>query len=303
MMSDGAGPLQVIVIVNPNAKKGRAPQIAQKIVRLWNRWGWRCELKVPKTPQELGDEAHRAVERSPDAVFVVGGDGTVHHALPALSFSPVPLGILPCGRGNDLVRALGLPTEPSRMAGALRSFSVRNIDVGSINGRLFCGIVTCGLDSDVADFAHRHRHIPGGWLGYFSAALFLLARFRFPTVSVCADGWHFEGPVTVCATANCPAYGGGLWIAPTAQLDDGLLNVCLVRKTSKVRILCLLPTLFWGGHINEPEVTILPAERVSLSSPSPLPLFADGEPVGVTPAEITIHRSALRVVTPRAGDK
>ncbi|MCS7222969.1 MAG: diacylglycerol kinase family lipid kinase [Armatimonadetes bacterium] len=286
------------ILVNPKAKKGRAPIIASSIVRIWNGWGWDCQMVVPQGPARMREETRKAVTDKVDAVIVVGGDGTIHHALPELAFQDIPMGILPCGRGNDLVRALGLPTRPFAAAQALRTTTIRTIDLGMVNGRFFCGIVTCGLDSVVADFAYRHRSIPGGWIGYFAATLILLARFSFPTVTVKTEDWEFSGSVVVSATANCPAYGGGMWIAPTALLDDGFLDLCVVRKTSKWKILRLLPSLFWGGHIREPEVSLHRSRWVSLSSPFPLPLFADGEPVGTTTATIRVERGALRLLVP-----
>ncbi|GBC99376.1 Diacylglycerol kinase [bacterium HR17] len=290
--------MRSVLIVNPKAKRGRALSLARQAQGELLRHGWQCDLLPSESGEHVRHLTHQALQRGVDAVFVCGGDGTIHHAVQALALSPTPLGIIPCGRGNDLVRALGIPLDPTAAARVIAGGRTHAIDLGVVRGEYFCGIVTCGFDSAVADFAYRHRSIPGGWVGYLGAALVLLARYQFRRVQVDGDGVAFDGRVLLVATANCPAYGGGLWIAPTAQLDDGLLHVCIVRETSKWRILRLLPTVFTGAHIHEPEVSLHAVRKVRLQSDEPLPLFADGEPVGATPATVTVVPSALRVFVP-----
>jgi diacylglycerol kinase (ATP) len=321
--------MRSVLIVNPKAKRGRALWHAQRAQACLQRHGWHCELQPSENPEHVRQLTERAVATGVDAVLIAGGDGTIHHAVQVLANSAIPLGIIPCGRGNDLVRALGIPLDAEVAAEVIARQNIKAIDLGQVttasdegqrtnfsspvprpsplsvpspvprpSPRFFCGIVTCGFDSEVADFAHRHRQIPGGWVGYFGAALLLLARYRFKTVRVRGDGWSFDGETLLVATANCPAYGGGMWIAPTAQLDDGLLHVCIVRATSKWRILRLLPTVFSGEHVREPEVSLHPAKRVHLDSDEAIPLFADGEPVGTTPATVTVVPNALRVFVP-----
>jgi len=319
--------MRSVLIVNPKAKRGRALWHAQRAPARLQRHGWHCELRTSENPEHVRQLTEQAVATGVDAVLIAGGDGTIHHAVQVLANSDIPLGIIPCGRGNDLVRALGIPLDAEAAAEVIARQNLKAIDLGQVTAasdegqranreqqektdqpfsspvprpspRFFCGIVTCGFDSEVADFAHRHRQIPGGWVGYFGAALLLLARYRFKTVRVRGDGWAFEGETLLVATANCPAYGGGMWIAPTAQLDDGLLHVCIVRATSKWRILRLLPTVFSGEHVREPEVSLHPAKQAHLDSEEPIPLFADGEPVGTTPATVTVVPNALRVFVP-----
>ncbi|MER3500464.1 MAG: diacylglycerol kinase [Candidatus Fervidibacterota bacterium] len=292
------------LIVNPIAKRGRAVLLARRAQKQLQEAGWECELWVSERGEHVRVLTERAVAEGMDAVLVAGGDGTIHYAIQVLAHTDIPLGIIPCGRGNDLVRNLGIPYEPERAAEVIAAQHTRRIDLGQIHAtnfpepRYFEGIVTCGFDSAVADFVHRHRVVPGGWIGYFGVAMMLLARFRFPFVRVRGEGLRFEGRVLLVATANCPSYGGGMWIAPTAQMDDGLLHVCIVRSTSKIRIALLFPTVFTGKHILEPEVSLHALTEVHLEGEEPLPLFADGEPIGTTPAVIQIVPHALRVFVP-----
>lgn len=297
--------MKSVIIVNPAAKRGRAVFFAQRAQKRLLEHGWQCELLISESGEHIRHLTEQVVFREEvDAIIVAGGDGSIHYAVQILANSEIPLGIIPCGRGNDLVRSLGIPRLPEEAADAIAKRQVKRIDLGYISAanspepRYYCGIVTCGFDSEVAAFAYRHRYIPGGWLGYFGGALFLLAKFQFPEIRVTSEGVDFQGKVLLVATANCPSYGGGMWIAPTAQLDDGLLHVCIVRKTSKIRILFLLPTVFTGKHVLEPEVSLHAIKRIRLESVHQLPLYADGEPVGTTPAEIKVVHNALAVFVP-----
>jgi diacylglycerol kinase (ATP) len=296
--------MKSVLIVNPKAKRGKAVLLAQRAQKRLMERGWQCDLQVSESGEHIKQLTKEAVERGVDAVIIAGGDGSIHQAVQVLANTKVPLGIVPCGRGNDLARTLGLPHPPELAADVIAEGNLRQIDLGFISAanlpepHFYCGIVTCGFDSDVAEFAYRHRSIPGGWVGYVGAALVLLAKFRFQQVRVQGDDFEFRGSVLLVATANCPSYGGGLWIAPTAQIDDGLLHVCVVRQTSKLRILLLLPTVFTGKHILEPEVSLHATKKVRLEGEQQLPLFADGDPVGTTPAEIQIAPNALTVFAP-----
>ncbi len=293
-----------VIIVNPVSKRGRAVLAAIRAQQRLQQLGWECSVIVSESGEHVRQLTSEAVAQKVDAVIIAGGDGTIHQAAQVLAYTDIPLGIIPCGRGNDLVRALKVPHAPEQAAEVIAVGKQTKIDLGYVSAthlpepRYYCGILTCGFDSVVADFAHRHRVIPGGWVGYFGAALVMLAQFRFPRVRVQGEGVDFEGEVLLTATANCPSYGGGMWIAPTAELDDGLLHVCIVRRTSKLRILLLLPTVFTGRHVLEPEVSLHAVKRVRLESAEPLPLFADGEPVGTTPAEVQVMPKALTVFVP-----
>jgi diacylglycerol kinase family enzyme len=112
------------------------------------------------------------------------------------------------------------------------------------------------------------------------------------------DGREFSGPATLVAFANAPFYGGGMRMAPRAQLDDGKLDLCFVRCAGKVRLLTFFPTVFFGAHLRLPEVEYVQADRVRVASDPPLDVYADGEFVCRTPVEVSVRPRALRVIAP-----
>lgn len=251
-----------------------------------------------------------------DAALVFGGDGSVHRQLAAAVQSQVPLLCVPTGSGNDFARALGLHSRQDALE-AWRKFrtgaqNVRSVDVAKItrmeDGKpaeswLYCCIAGVGLDSEV----NRRANAMPGWLrghgGYALALLPELHSFRPQTITVrmCDAAGKPETisePAMLAAFANAPSYGHGMRMAPRAQLQDGLLDVAFVRRTGKLRLLRLFPTVFSGTHLDQPEVEYRHAARLRVESERPLDIYGDGEFICQTPVEVRVQPRALRVVVP-----
>lgn len=251
------------------------------------------------------------------AVLVAGGDGTVQRHLSDLRRIQVPLLVVPAGSANDFARALGFRTK----ADARRAWeeflsgggNVRQIDVGvlefggesacpaSNSATYFCCAAGAGVDAEVAQQANS---LPG-WLrgrgGYFLAAIPALLGFQGQRITLTAsqDGQQvriISEPGILAAAANTPWYGHGMRIAPQAELDDGQLEVCFVRRTGKLRLLRLFPKVYQGLHVGLPEVEYFRSERVRIESEVPLNVHADGELLGQTPVEVSVARRALKVI-------
>jgi diacylglycerol kinase (ATP) len=258
-----------------------------------------------------------------DAILILGGDGTIHRHLKPLVQRGAPVLVVPQGSGNDFARALGIRSRADSLA-AWRKFAaggnnVTQIDLGLIlalpagaapappaTRHYFCCVGGCGLDAE----AGRRANTMPGWLrahgGYVLSLLGALARFRpvLMKISLPPNGKPGEveprssGPAMLLAFANAPAYGGGMRIAPKAQLDDGKLDFCLVKQVGKLRLSWLFPTVYFGRHLKIPEVEYFQAERVRLETGSPMDVYADGEFVCRTPVEVTVAPRALRVILP-----
>jgi YegS/Rv2252/BmrU family lipid kinase len=244
-------------------------------------------------------ELAQAAARAGDAVLVLAGDGTVGAVAGALRpVAGAVIGILPGGRGNDLCRTLRVPLRPAAAAAALLRAGERDLDVGEVAGRTFLGVASIGVDAEAAAIAHA---APArlGRATYAYAALRALAAWRpvrftlelegAPTRTFCG---HFV------AAANGQGFGGGMRIAPDARLDDGLLDVVQAEDLPKLRFLRLLPTVFWGAHVRRPEVRVTRVPALRVATDRPIPVFADGEPVGRTPVAVRAVPRALRVLVP-----
>ena len=159
----------------------------------------------------------------------MSGDGLIGQVGGVLAEGDVPIGVIPGGRGNDLARVLGIPTEISGAVELLAAGSTRAIDVGEVNGRRFLGIASCGFDSDANRIANQARLVKGN-LVYLYAALRALAAWKPARSSSSSTAMRHEFTGYSVAAANSKAYGGGMFIAPDAELDDGLLDVVCGRR-------------------------------------------------------------------------
>ena len=258
-----------------------------------------------------------------DAILIFGGDGTIHRHLPALVRLQLPVLIVPAGSGNDFARALNLRSMRDSLrvwrdfeSGKIRA---RAIDLGVIvpsvapeRTHYFCCVAGCGLDSATTRLAN---HMPRWLRGHGGYALALLpVLLKFPAFSLRltqVNGSQFndkqpndndraeaEKLTLLAAFANTQFYGDGMRIAPEADLADGKLDICRINKLSPLKLLSMFPTVYFGRHLLLPEVEYSRAERVHVQTETSLEIYADGEFVCETPAEISVAAGALRVIHP-----
>ena len=228
---------------------------------------------------------------------VMSGDGLIGQIGGALAGGELPLGVIPGGRGNDFARVVGIPTEIRAAVDLIAAGTTRTIDVGVVNGRPFLFIASCGFDSEANRIANEARFVRGN-LVYLYAALRALAQWKPAHFEVVLDGEHREFTGYGIAAANSKAYGGGMFVAPDAELDDGRLDVVWTSQVSKLRFLATLPKVFKGRHVEDDEVTVLRATEVEIRADREFAVYADGEHLADLPATIRVLPRALNVIAP-----
>ena len=296
--SDESIPAQpLVLLVNPSSGGGRALKLLPRVEAVLD--AGRVPFRVVRTKSlEHGvAEALDAVEAG-ELPVVLSGDGMIGAVGGAMAGGETPLGIVPVGRGNDLARVLGIPTEPEEAIEIVLAGHARTIDVGEANGRRFLGIASLGFDSDANRIANESRL--GGNLVYAYAALRALIAWkpaRF-TIAIGERRTRMEGYSVV--VANNSAYGGGMYVAPDADLEDGEFDVVTIGKVGKLRFLGNLPKVFKGTHVRNDEVQVVRASRLSLSASRPFAVYADGEHLTDLPADLRVIPHALRVLVPPA---
>ncbi len=242
-------------------------------------------------------EARTAAERG-EIPVVMSGDGLIGQIGGALVETDARMGIIPGGRGNDLARVLGIPSDPAGSVAVLAIGNERAIDVGVANDRRFLCIASCGFDSDANRIANEARLISGK-LVYAYAAFRALAAWKPAAFKVTLDGGDpLEFTGYSVAVGNSQAFGGGMFIAPHAELDDGLLDVIVISDVGKLRFIKGLPAVFKGAHVEKDEVTELRAATVEISADRPFAVYADGEHLTDLPAKLSTLPGALRVIAP-----
>ena len=292
-------PRTVSLIVNPAAGGGRAGRLLSDVGVALSANGLEHHVERTTSLEHARDLA-RAAAADGELAVAFGGDGLIGAVAGALTKSPGILGILPGGRGNDLARVLGIPRDPIAACQVLATGVIRRLDLGEAGGRTFIGIASCGFDSDANRIANEARIVRGN-LVYAYGALRALAAWRPARFELTLDDGrtHVVTGYSVGA-ANSKAYGGGMYAAPDAELDDGLLDIVSCADTPKWRFLTsLLPRVFKGTHVELPEVTVLRAAEVTIAADRPFTMYADGDPIAELPVTVRAVPGAVRALVPR----
>ncbi len=286
------------LIVNPSAGDGRAGRALEGVQAALAEHG--LEHHVERT-NSLEHARELALTAAADGEIAVafGGDGIVGAVADALKHSDGVLGVLPGGRGNDFARVLGIPLEPRAACEVLASGVARKLDLGEVESTTFIGIASCGFDSEANRVANETRLVRGN-LVYAYGALRALLSWTPARFELRLDGGEVRTLTGyTVAAANSKAYGGGMMLAPEASLEDGLLDVVLIADVPKLRFLRLLPTVFKGEHVRQPNVEVLRAREVQISANRPFTMYADGDPIAELPVTVRALPSAVRVIVPR----
>ena len=288
---------KLALIVNPSAGGGRAGRALHGVQESLTRHELEHHVEQTRSLEHARELARTATAAGEIAV-AFGGDGLVSAVAGALKHTDGVLGVLPGGRGNDFARVLGIPLEPQAACRVLASGAIQPLDLGEIGERTFISIASCGFDSDANRIANETRLVRGN-LVYAYGALRALAGWRPATFSVTLDGGERRTMTGyTVAVANSQAYGGGMLMAPSASLQDGLLDVVLVGAVPKRRFLRLLPSVFKGEHVRQAAVEVLRAQQVEVSADRPFTMYADGDPIAELPVTIRSLPGAVRVIVP-----
>lgn len=291
------------VLVLQNARSGTASRRrgAMAFVETLRREGFTVELETPSSADQMRARAESARRSEHDVLVVSGGDGTLSAAVNGLVRTPKEerpaFAILPLGRGNDFAAEIGIRDEGDTLR-ALTGATSRFVDLGRSEAGVFLGVAGTGFDARAARRA-QETPILSGRLLYTYAVLRTLMDYRPLVARVRFEGGDFEGPLTFAATGNTTRYGGGMHITPEAELDDGRLDLCLVREISRATLLWMFPTVFSGRHLTHPRVDYHKTSFVEIETDAPAEVFADGEYLQSTPIRMSVLPKELEVLVPR----
>jgi diacylglycerol kinase (ATP) len=291
-------------VVNPAAGRGRTKALLPRLRRAFD------EHDVPVHVSTDVDDAQRlarvAFTRG-EGVVACGGDGTVSGIAGVAAKAGAPLAIVPTGAGNDLARQLGLEHKHALDAIALLDTGrLATIDLGracTADGTeyAFTTVANTGFDAEANRWANGVRWITGTAL-YVLAVLRTLAVYRPRPVHVRVDDTEWRGDAWLVAVGNTRWYAGGMMITPGAELDDGLLDVCVIGAVPTTEFLVKFPKVFNGTHTAIDAVTTFRGKAIELLSPAtaeqPMELWASGERVGQLPARVETLPRALDVLVP-----
>jgi YegS/Rv2252/BmrU family lipid kinase len=290
--------MPLTLLVNPHSAHGRTLKLLPKVEQELD--ARRIPFRVERTRglEDGVERALRAVEAA-EVPVVISGDGLLGAVGGAMAGAETPLGIVPGGRGNDLARVLGIPDDPVEAVAVIAAGESRRIDVGEANGKRFLGIVSIGFDSEANRLANETSFLRGN-LVYAYAALRTLLSWKPGRFTVRAGEERVRFTGYSVSVANNRAFGGGMFIAPDAELDDGEFDIVTVGDVGKLRFVSNLPKVFKGTHVDEDEVRVFRAPQLELTASRPFPVFADGEHLTDLPASLRVLPRALSVLVPPA---
>lgn len=297
-----ATPLAVVVAVNPMASFGHRREVGPRVVERLRAAGHRVVAMDEANIELLRRETAKALQEGADALVVVGGDGMANLGIDLVAGTGTPLGIVPSGTGNDLADGLGIPVDDTEAAIDLLLAALgrepRTIDAGTIrHGELttwFGCVVSAGFDATVNERANLMTR-PRGRSRYVVALLRELATLRARRYHLHVDGRPVEVDAMLVSVANNRSLGGGMRIAPDADLADGRLDLFIVERMSRWRFLRMFPSVFRGEHTGLPEVSLQRVSSVRVEAEG-IVAYADGERIGPLPIEVAVVPGALRVL-------
>jgi YegS/Rv2252/BmrU family lipid kinase len=268
--------MRVTYIANPRAGRGRTDAFL-------TRHGGDIEERVLWTEAPgHGVELARQARAESDVVCAVGGDGTVHEVVNGLMPDPVPFVVMPAGSGNDFAGMFPFPRTPAELDAVLTAGMGARIDVLECGERYCVNSSGLGFEAAVTRESLSITRLRGLPL-YLTAAMRALASFDCPPMTLeLADGEKIEGERLMVSVGNGVSAGGGFHLTPDALPDDGLIDLCVVARIGRARVLRLLPGAIKGRHTGAAPVTMRRTQSVTISAERPFHVHVDGEYLGET---------------------
>ena len=293
----------VPVVLNPTARRGAVLKRIDPLIEAFAAHGLKARL-VRSTSEEHAKElaAGFAADGAP-LVVALGGDGMARSVAAGLVDTDTSLGIIAGGRGNDLIGKLGIPKDTEGAVANIAAGRDRIIDVLDFDGNLSLSNVCLGLDSTVQRHANSAKYIRGRWV-YLYGVLRAILPPKSIELQLTVDGRRVDFRGLTAGFANSGRYGGGLKLSPEAKLDDGLIDVVLLRDAFLPRLAVELVAFMSGRHDRHPHIHFGHAREIHIDTPAgaaPVAIVADGDEIGQTPTAVTIRPSSLKVRVPHAG--
>lgn len=287
--------MKLLFIVNPVAGKGLAIRSITRIKDYCADNLHECEIiqtKYSGHGTEIAKKSHNAAY---DAIIAVGGDGTVREVASALIGSTTPLGILPLGTGNDLARTFNLPHDLNQAMSVIVKNSPVAVDVGCSENFFFLNVASVGLDAEIVKFIAKIKRFLPRKAAYYISAMIKFATYRAKSVVLEIDNQVVKSKVLFIAVANGTFYGGGMKVNPKGSINDGYLDVILVRPVPRYKIPFLMAQFFKGEHLNLPYVTQYRCKSIKISSTESLLVNGDGDIIATTPVDFSVQSNLIHV--------
>ncbi len=296
-----------IFIINPVAGKGKhVESLTTDIVSYFSSCEKEYEIHITKSQENcINFIKTKCEENIPYNIYACGGDGTLHDVINASQkYSHINIGVIPCGSGNDFVKNFKSSTNFLSIDKQVRGYT-KNIDLIKVGNHFSISVCNIGFDADVAFNMHKFKKIPliSGHSAYFMSVLFCLLKNlgKFLEIEI-DDNKTIKGNYLLAVVANGSTYGGGYNCAPNAIINDGLIDVCLIDKVSRFKILNLISKYKKGLHLIDEETKkicmYVKCKKVKIIKKDKIKLCIDGERVEMGEALFEIKKNLVNFIIP-----
>lgn len=290
-----------IFIINPAAGKGKSIELIPFIQGCFrDRAGDELIIEITKYPGHAAEIARVHSSAGECRVYSIGGDGTVNEIVNGIAGTSAALGVIPTGSGNDFIRSLCPETDVKKvLAGTINGIE-KSIDLAKVNDKYFVNISSIGFDANVVYNAIKFKKKPGitGSMAYLLSIIYTVFKHKICNIRIDIDGKQIRVNALLAAIANGRYYGGGMMPVPQAVIDDGLLDICLVKEVSRLKILSLFPKYMKGRHGVIKQVSFHKGKRIRIEGAEDLCLNIDGEIVSARTIDYEIVESGIKIVLP-----
>jgi len=289
--------MKTLIILNPVSAKGRAMEFRKEIESEFKKLKLDYQIHISKSLQDMMNATKKNLKNGFTNFIGVGGDGTIHYMANILAGTDKNLGVIPTGSGNDIAVNLGLPSDIKSCCRIIKKGATKRLDLGLINDKYYylC-IAGSGFDSQVNDLANNTRLPVKGPAKYSYSVYKTLITFKSKKFFIDYDNNQREIFGMMITASNMPSYGGGMRITPDADPEDGLFDICIIKRMSKLHFIKVFPKVYEGKHIEDSNVEIFRTSYLKLDSEYRFSVFADGEYICKLPASFKVAPKKLNFI-------
>ena len=293
---------KVCVIINPVSGTESKQSIPEMVAAAFDQKKYKVVFHITGFPGQATGITRKAVKKGYQYVICAGGDGTVNEVAKAMVNTECTLGIIPFGSGNGLARELGIPLNAEGAIDIILQENVRVIDYGIANDHIFFTTCGVGFDAFISDkFADNNQRGP---LGYVRNVLESVFDFRAETYEITHDGGVFEEKAFIVTCANASQYGNDAFIAPSADIEDGKMNLSILKPINALEIPQTTLQLFTKNIEKNGKMESFLTEKAVIKRSHPGVMHVDGEPLNTGEVVmVEMVKKGLRVLAPSKSDK
>ncbi len=276
-----------------------------RVAYLWRDSGWEVEIAATTAPGDATRHAQQAAERGYGAVVAAGGDGTVNEVMNGLIGSSTALGVLPLGTVNIWAREMGLSMDILKAAASLTESKLTQIDVGMAGNRYFLLMAGIGFDAAVTATVNSDEKKRLGAAAYIKQAVQVAWNFRGTRPKLKIDGKRVRGKILMVTIGNTQLYGGVVKFTADAKIDDGLLDVCVIKGEGMLSAPRRLISIFARHYNRDPQLQYFCGKQIEIRGQrgKDLPIQVDGDYLGQTPMIFRIVPNSLSILVPPNADR